>query len=139
MATSVQLKATQKKAGAPLVAQLVVSALAVGDDGPVGAYQGLGVTTSSTPPATLGAMAHYDGADAPFDQSTLWDSTQETLQKSSDGGVSTAFNDSAATTLHKRLDSNYVAGRYLWGWAAAAIAGTPADTVPVLSAPYHIL
>jgi hypothetical protein len=139
MTATLTLSARQVAAGAPIDLVLAARALNPTDDAVVAAFQGIGVTTTTTPPATFAAFAHWDGSDANFAASTLWDKATETFRNGTEGGVSTVYDDSVITEKRQRVDANYVAGRYLWGWIVAAIAGTPSATVPaVLAGPYHI-
>jgi hypothetical protein len=140
MAIVTTLRATQPAAGAPIVIGVQFS------DRPTdevnSAWTGVGVTSTSAPPATLAGFIHTDGLSlAMFTETSdpLYDTKIEATQWGQAGGVNTLQSNVMNGTLLKRLDANYAAGRFLWfvmfDTAVAPISG---DVPRSLSAPFAI-
>jgi hypothetical protein len=105
-------------------------------------YVGVGVTTTSTPPVLLSDCAYNVGLDATSQGTDFWDAANSTDTASNENGVTLSEPFTLALVKqHLPLDSNFVAGRYLWLIAFEAGSGVPAsgDTIVLKSAPYHIL
>jgi len=101
---------------------------------------GVGVKTTPGAPAAFADLSHIDGFDTEVDESTFWDAMFERYRETWAAGVETGEWDSR--DLLKRsipLDTNYVAGRYLWviRWANNSVP-SGADVPTQLAGPYLI-
>ncbi len=99
----------------------------------------IGVTTTSTPPTLLSSFAHHDGGAAAGYFDTFWDTFGWQQPLSASGGVVLSATQRVTLTLLKRLDSNYVAGRFLWFAKFAAAPPSSGDSILFLAGPYTIL
>ena len=133
MTLTYRLSGQQKGPGAPVLITGQLSSDDVGDSTP---YVGVGVTTSASVPTTYAGLAHVDGLAAFND--AFWDTNSEGLATAGESGVSTQYSDVHSLSARVRLDSNYVAGRYIWlvGFASATPGGS--DAVLGHAGPYHI-
>jgi hypothetical protein len=131
------LGASQARAGGPITLRGVVGALI---DDPSLHRAGIGVSVSSAPPATFGALAHFDGLTAEIPLEAFWDSTVERYLQ--DGRAGTILHSSDQYILTKyqlALDANYAVGRYLWlvTWTNNSVP-VGSDVPTAVSAAYHI-
>jgi hypothetical protein len=130
--------ARQLRAGAPIQIQQTIRLTNPAHDEP--GYVGIGVTTSSTPPATYGDFTHKDASlvvwsASPYSGYQDW----RGRSLSSDTGTTVApFADSYALRREQALDSNYVAGRYLWFIFDPAATPSSGSAPDALKGPYHI-
>jgi hypothetical protein len=80
-------------------------------------YAGVGVKVGATPPATFAGFAYYEyGGDA-IEASTFWENATNVYSARYLAGVLSASSN-RYTLVHRSLplDSNYVAGRYLFAF-----------------------
>jgi hypothetical protein len=125
MTITLTLQGAQQAAGAPIALSAGQRSTSNSDTFP---DLFLGVTTTSTPPATFGGLAHADAAPP---SAAVWDTSNDQALYPYSGGVLTNYSDVTEMRMLKRLDSNYVAGRYVWllGFASGSPAGGDAPTV----------
>jgi hypothetical protein len=140
MTIETKLRASQPAAGAPIV--LAVQFSDRPSDEVNSAWIGIGVTATSSPPATLAGFIRTDGFGvALFTEASdpLFDTKSETAVWGQAGGVNTVQTNAVNATLLKRLDANYAAGRFLWfGMFDTAIAPISTDAPSSLSTPFAI-
>lgn len=102
---------------------------------------GLGVTASSTPPATFGDFSHIEGAteSAYGDSGSYWDGSVESFGQTHYLGTVDRVTDQIQLRKFRALDSDYAAGKYLWAaaWNSNSTPGG-SDVPDQLSAPYVI-
>ena len=130
------LLAHQAKAGQPLHVYGRLSSSFGDNDLPDGAWIGLGLTATSTPPATFAAFSHFEGGAY---SAAYWIFGTDVYTDRNQAGAATAYTD-RVTVGPKTipLDANFAAGKYLW------LVMSPVDppigaTVPdIRSAPYLI-
>lgn len=126
------LAASQKAAGAVLEVTVTVSANTGADD--VFASIGMGVKSTNTAPAAVSDFAHHDGDDASWGGSAYWDNTLQVANyQTTAPALSSGVSDRVTATRLQRLDTNYVAGRYLFGYCLNG-----AGAIMAASQPYHI-
>lgn len=136
MTLTASLIAHQSKAGQPLnLSGRVTSGF--GDPAADNVWLGVGVTTTSTPPATFAAFAYSEGGANYGD--AYWNRGTDRYFNQFVAGSETA--ETSTVTIGRKiipLDTNFQAGRYLW--LAASSANPPiGSTVPAaLSSPYLI-
>jgi hypothetical protein len=127
------LAVNQGAAGAPLVIRFTWQVTTASDDQLPAPF--LGVTTTSTPPATYADFTYVEYAEL---LGALWDSMTETYQATWSASFNTVTRDNYTGTIFKRLDSNYSAGRFLW-LANFASPPQPTDAPIWIDGPYAII
>ncbi len=133
MAVSQSLQAKQSAAGAPIAITCQVrSNAALSDTLP---NQRVGVTTTITSPATFSALAHTDVA-GPSD--TFWDTASQSETDSWSASVPTGSQYVLTESKLLRLDSNYVAGRFLWFVGFASGSPSAGDAPTGIAGPFLI-
>jgi len=133
MTVAVAQSASQAAAGAPIILNdSFTSTDAFGDSFPA---MRIGVTTTSATPTVLSDLAHTDAAGP---EAALWDSVSQTETDGWGASVVTQSVYSRRCQLIKRLDSNYVAGRYLWFVGFASGSPSAGDAVTAVSRSYLI-
>jgi hypothetical protein len=132
------LYATQAKAGAAVNVTYRVVATTPDDQNYNGV--GIGTTTTSTPPATIGDLTHKDAVSWNNALGGAGLMTEVFSGKSTaDGSGFSKWSDRVSyDTFAKTLDSNYAAGKYLWAFMTADDFTLSGTTLQAVSRPYHI-
>lgn len=135
MSISLALAASQLADGAPISIR-VTDSYALPDTFS-DSFVCYGVTTTSTPPATVADFAHKTGGTTTYNADPTFLSMSETDTNQSSGGVAVRTNGTATLQAYQAVDSNYVAGRYLWA-ASAMSALTGSLALAHVAGPYLI-
>ena len=135
MTASLNLAVSQLAPGAPLQVTLTEAAGSAADDLAISGLF-LGVTTTSSPPATFADAAHTDGGDQIT--ASYFQSAQTSVVQTHAGGVQGPYSARYTVTAFQRVDSNYVVGRFLWGLAFASNTPGGTDVPVVVAGPYTI-
>jgi hypothetical protein len=128
------LNATQRSAGADI--RWAGTSAFTGDD--TFSATGLGVTTTATKPTTMANLAHF--VEATF----LGEDVVANWQKETDvyriqNGVQLDYTSRLEWRGYPlELDSNFVAGRYLWFLMINGPAETSSTPIEACSTSYHI-
>lgn len=96
----------------------------------------LGLTTTDTPPATYADLAHSFPAEH---EDAFWDGSTEAFSGKLSGGIRYQWSDIFAYSAVKRIDSNFVVGRYVWLLAFASATPSSGDAPVAASSPYLII
>lgn len=134
MAITLRLGGRQGKAGAPIALQCQFKSTDSWNDSYYDTF--VGVTTSSSPPATYGALAHADLAQA---RGAYWDiMDQQASSAFRDGANVRGYESYRMKKSRIPLDANFVAGRYVWLLTFDSSTPGGSDAPVELSSPYLI-
>lgn len=129
---------SQTRPGAPLVIDFRLIANNADDDNY--SYVGVGTTTTATPPATIADLAHKDMTE--WNKALLGQGVATEVLSHTGNADASAYTRYADTvsygTVTKALDSNYAAGKYLWGFLTLDDPTSGGTALLAVSRSYHI-
>jgi len=136
MALRATLNARQVAAGLPLSLSGTLQSPTAADYASWSSV-GFGVTTTSTPPTTFAALAHFDRFSSNSD--TFPDAVAETIQEGYGNGVHYLESDLMQATVQVKPTGDYAVGRYVWVLAFGTTVPSGTDAVLARGGPYLIV